>query len=248
VVGDRSDETFDRLNLIQSVEIRAKNLQTFFSALWNVEMGGLLDRIDDTRIWGIVVGRLLETKYMSDVIRVISSDILTWERADQLMLVSTSIGSDLAWLPFLIANLLGRSGTPSLLVRLVVELKDQALFMETVRELRREEIFFHFSPDFYHVKLVIRYMLLDTATVWDRQELTDMITSSSSLLGHASVIVRFAVSQLLAVMTEVIPTGRLMEFKSSVFRELECRMDVERTLVVRRQLAIAITSWINVVS
>ena len=246
VVGSEVTETFHQLNEIESVSLKTLSLEKFFSCVWDMMVGELLNEIDNPQVWGAVTAKLLESQHMGEVIRVVSSadHSFTWERADSLVTVS----SDRSWLPFLIANLMVREDFLMLIIRLAVELIDPKMFMDTVKELRQSRSIFKISNDVYHFKFLAKYMLLDSGTVWAQGELVDMICSSCELMEDKSVIVRFAAGQLLAVMTEIVPTGKLVSFKPDVIRAIQDRLDREKKMVVRRQLAVAITSWINVTS
>ena len=95
-------------------------------------------------------------------------------------------------------------------------------------------------------KLVIRYFIINHNIA--PGFLTDIVEHISKYLESASlpVLNRVGALQVLAVMPEVVPSGKVSPHKAKVLKTLEGALAKEPLYVVRKQLAVAITNWFNV--
>lgn len=95
-------------------------------------------------------------------------------------------------------------------------------------------------------KLVIRYFILNHNIA--PGFLTSIVEHISKYLESDSlpVINRLGALQVLAVMPEVVPSGKVSPHKARVLEILEGSLAKEPLYVVRKQLAVAITNWFNV--
>jgi hypothetical protein len=95
-------------------------------------------------------------------------------------------------------------------------------------------------------KLVIRYFILNHNIA--PGFLTSIVEHISKYLESDSlpVIYRLGALQVLAVMPEVVPSGKVSPHKAKVLKILEGSLAKEPLYVVRKQLAVAITNWFNV--
>ena len=75
----------------------------------------------------------------------------------------------------------------------------------------------------------------------------NLVHAVSSLLSSSSPGIRFVGIQLLALLPEAVPVGKLVGEKSLLLSTLRALLGKEPKLVVRKQMALCLTNWLNVV-
>ena len=99
-------------------------------------------------------------------------------------------------------------------------------------------------------RLIAKYLFLNKTI---RREFIDQLigalVDAHTLVGGLSNAqkpgIRFASMQLLAIIPETVPVGKLNIWKLRVLQFLKNRLNIETKLIVRKQIAIAITNWLN---
>ena len=103
------------------------------------------------------------------------------------------------------------------------------------------------SGDMFGFKLMIKFLILTpNVSAGSVLAFAQSVLAALTATPPPGVMTRFCAVQTLAVMTEVVPSGKLKQLKSEVLRTLSSVLGVESRLVVRKQAAVAITNWMNV--
>ena len=94
-------------------------------------------------------------------------------------------------------------------------------------------------------RVVAKYVLLHQAL--GVKFVKNLVHAVSSLLSSSSPGIRFVGIQLLALLPEAVPVGKLVGEKSLLLSTLRALLGKEPKLVVRKQMALCLTNWLNVV-
>ena len=96
--------------------------------------------------------------------------------------------------------------------------------------------------DLFGFRLAIKYAIMNAN--WSPQFIDSLMDTLSAVCRDERVIVRFAAVQALSVLPEMIASGKLKDWKPKISSSLEYLISVEPKLVVRKQAALGITSWL----
>jgi hypothetical protein len=192
-------------------------------------------------VWAAAMRRIASlTEYSTDVIRVIYAD-RSVDRFDVLFDRTSSSLENL--IPFVI-SLLDPERELGLVCRCLRGTQSNDKFVSLINEFDtevRKSLLSVPTADLAHIQVIMRAVLLDKDIVADYGKLVQ------GLLGLLELSVRFGVCQLMALLPEAVPSGKLVRSKTNVLTALRRRLDApEPKQVVRKQIAIAITNWLNV--
>ena len=94
--------------------------------------------------------------------------------------------------------------------------------------------------DLFGFRLAVKYAIVNPN--WSLNFISDLIKTLKKIRDK-KVIVRFSAIQILSVLPEMIASGKLIDWKLEVIRDIESLISNEPRFVVRKQAALAITSW-----
>ena len=249
-VGDLVKMVYDVI-AIDDPDIASVAFGVIIGPVWGSieEIEKIFATITSDKVWMAGInGLVVSVKDQSRIVRLIAHQ-LTCLKAE--LLVVNTLPEIKSMIPYIL-SLVDIQRT-DLVIRLLCGLNSEDI-LEIINDNDEYKRVIIMTPrkDFYYFKLLIKYLILVNNKLslsvvnnnFDQiiSGIHDMILSPSA---QSSPVIRFGAVQALAVMTEIVPVGKLVKHKGAVLKMLRELLDKEGKFVVRKQLAIAICNWIN---